>query len=152
MSQLGICTFLVILAGCSNTVANPTGVVKGYVKLDGKPVKGGTIKFKSEKGGKVEFDIQANGFYHAPNVTTGKYQVAISTERAKNYQDPAAQYIRPGQKPDAKTQEMIDNIRKQSGPPLVYMKIPAKYKNFESSGLSVEVKGGTNEKDFELSK
>jgi hypothetical protein len=99
--------------------------VMGKVTYKGQPLAGGTITFVSKDGkAKVAATITEDGTYKA-TVPAGEYAVAISTEVLKKKADP-------------------------KDPPKPLPKIPAKYGDPQTSGLTVVVKEGKNEITIEL--
>jgi len=122
---------LACLAGCSESKTAP---VSGRVKLkDGNDVsvlKGYSLTFESEDGktsavGDVNADgtFQLSTFGANDGAVPGKYRVAINQP--------------PNPDPDK---------------PPTKSKLPAKYANLDSSGLTAEIKPGQNNIELELDK
>ena len=120
---------LAFLVGCGG---GKTAAVNGRVKLkddsDVSVLKGYSLSFEAEGGkssamGEVNADgtFQLSTFGANDGAVPGKYRVAINQPANP---DP--------DKPPTKS------------------KLPAKYGNFESSGLNVEIKPGTNNVELEL--
>jgi hypothetical protein len=93
----------------------------GIVNFDGKPLGGGSITFISVKDNMYRMTamIHANGHFSANNVPSGEVKVSVETETAK------------------------------IGNPAGYVKIPTKYTNPETSGLTATI-GGEEPLTFDL--
>lgn len=100
---------------------NRTGI-SGAITFNGTPLKAGTITFDStEKGLSTAVSVGSDGRYASNRVPLGSNIVTIETESL------------------------------QYGSPHLYTKIPEKYADPSKSGLTVDVKPGTNENvNFEL--
>lgn len=123
---------LLIVAGCGER----SSTVTGRVTLDGRPLAGGTdvramIQFAPEKGGPTAVGtLDGNGEYQLSSgsnqgLPPGSYYVTVSASqllRGPNPGDPA------------------------SGRPIT----PRRYANAKESGLSADVKPGSNTFDFAL--
>jgi hypothetical protein len=116
---------LVFLSGCGGT-----GTVTGKVTLDGEPLPGGIVLFhhvagpESESAPPPNGRISTDGTFVAANVPTGKTLVTIMT----------APKMGSVAHPDAGLEPW--------GP---YVPIPAKYKDPDKSGFTIEVKLGKQE-------
>jgi hypothetical protein len=119
------------MAGCGVKVP-PTGEVFGKVMYNGKPVTAGTVKFFPEAGGEpVGTSLGIDGTYRATGIPVGRSKVAIETLSFKHMTAPP-----PG------------IARQITGGRPVYVAIPAKYEQPDTSGLTVEVEKG--EKPFDI--
>jgi hypothetical protein len=115
-------------AGCGQR-AKPMGEVYGIVKINGKPVTAGMVKFFPEDGGEpVDTQLAPDGTYRATGVPVGRSKVAIETLMFKNLAAP----------PPAIAKQL-------GGPRTKYVAIPGKYEKPESSGLQYDVREGVNE-------
>ena len=120
---------LAIIAGCKRDP--DVGVVRGVVKLQGKPLTGGTIKME---GGPAQIALMApigeDGSYamqtyEADGLPPGSYKVAISSQRIA-----------------AGDLGVLVTDAQKAPPPTV--NIPKKYASVETSGLTADVKPGDN--------
>ena len=120
------------ILGCSSDAK--LARVHGTVKLDGKPLTTGIVRFIPEGGRAAAGEIQSDGTYslgtlsQADGALIGMHKVAIIA-------NDAAADMRPAYK-----------ARNQKAKPLV----PQKYMSAGTSGLTFEVKPGDNEANFEL--
>jgi hypothetical protein len=96
--------------------------ISGTVTFNGEPLKAGTITFESKgKGIATSVSIRSEGRYATNRVPLGTNAVSIDTQSV------------------------------QFGSPKLYVKIPERYVDPSTSGLSADVKPGTNENvNFEL--
>jgi hypothetical protein len=96
--------------------------ISGVVTFNGTPLKAGTIRFDSnDKAIGTSTSIGSDGRYGTNRIPLGQNTVTIETESLKY------------------------------GSPHLYTKIPEKYADPTKSGLTVDVKEGTNENvNFEL--
>jgi len=101
-------------------------VVTGKVTLAGAPLSAGTVLFMTDGGQAASAAIAADGSYTL-QCPPGSYKVAVTPPPAP---DPLAG---PAALP--------------AGPP---PRIPARYQDLGKSGLTVEVKAGTNKHDIAL--
>jgi hypothetical protein len=103
-------------AGCGGKSASKDRtVVTGTVSLKGQPLRGGTINFELPDGSAgTGVMIDSGGKYATDRAPLGLNRVTIETESLK------------------------------FGNGAAYIKIPAKYANAATSGLSAEVKAGEN--------
>lgn len=144
---------LLLVLGCGEkkgTVAR----LSGTVKYKGTPVTAGMITFaaKGEGGdpsGSYPVPITSDGTYSASQLPAGELVVAIETESAnpKNRRS-FDQYGGGKGKEMMKRSPAPEGVG--SGPKGTYVKIPDKYKDPKTSGLTVTVTSGKNTKDFDL--
>ena len=127
-----------VFSGCGPTKAD----VKGTVTYKGKALEGGSIQIQSTKG-VVGGDIQPDGTYMVKGVPTGpaKVTVACTDESAMQYNRELAKGMR-----EHKSGQPIP----QKDKPKDTLKTPARYADFDKSGLNVEVKGPVTEFNIEL--
>ncbi len=129
MKKITIILFLALIVGCGS---EPNlHAVSGVVEWQGKPVKLGTINFRSEDGQFVGTGTIIDGAYKIPKISglvPGKYLVAIS------YPDQKTPAPKEGESPGESraVREML----------------PLKYAN--GSTLKAEIKTGLNEVSFDL--
>lgn len=121
---LAVTFVIAFLIGCGpepHVDPNRTSI-SGAVTFNGAPLKAGTIRFDSnDKAIGTSASIGSDGRYGTNRIPLGQSTVTIETESL------------------------------QYGSPHLYTKIPAKYADPTKSGLTVDVKEGTNENvNFEL--
>ena len=112
-----------VLAGCGakQQVDENRTVVAGTVTINGKPIPAGTILFESPEAGTATSAGISDGRYRSDRVPIGKNVVGIDTASVKY------------------------------GNPAKFVAIPDKYADSGTSGLTIDVKPGTNENvNFEL--
>jgi hypothetical protein len=122
-------------AGCSGG----TGNVTGKITYKNEPVPGGSVQFMSPAGAFVG-EIGPDGSYSVSGVPTGASKIAITCQDPKyaEYMNQLAAHARDPKVP------------KPKGSPDDFNKIPTKYTDFTSSGLTYEVKSGSQTHDIEL--
>jgi hypothetical protein len=97
--------------------------VSGAITFDGKPLPAGVVQFQSTEHTVTSSVMIFDGSYATDRAPLGKNTVTIETSSVLN------------------------------GNPRAYVPIPAKYSDSTKSGLSAEIKPGSNEHvDFELKK
>jgi hypothetical protein len=136
------------LAGC--TGSSNTGTVKGKVTYKGQPLKGGTVSFQvGEKYAPQPAEIQEDGTYVAENVPLGTAKVAVETESLKPPSGMQGKYPPPAPpNPKVKSEEYKPPDPAERAKR--YVRIPDKYMNPDTSGLSTPVKSGTNTYDIDI--
>jgi len=158
--------------GCSKS-----GKVTGKVTYDGQTVPVGTITFHPEQAGKQPVLVEiTDGKYTAEKVPPGSYTITVSTitqrqtyenlkksgggsalnptmggagapantkkdkdKAGKAFEMPGAADIEKGKK---ETMEKLEGM----------IDVPAKYADKEKSGLTVEIKSGSQEHDIDIPK
>lgn len=129
MKKIILILFLAFIVGCGSE--SNLHAVSGVVEWQGKPVKLGTINFRSEDGQFVGTGTIIDGAYKIPKISglvPGKYLVAIS------YPDQKTPAPKEGESPGESraVREML----------------PLKYAN--GSTLKAEIKTDLNEVSFDL--
>ena len=122
---------LIPLIGCGAT--NNKGQLSGKVAYKGQPVPLGTIYFHSTNGGRISAPIK-DGLYQTSDVPAGECTVTISTVSA--HAVPLT----------TDTKGKAPSASKEGGE----FKIPKKYADQKTSGLSFTVTGSAQTKDFDL--
>jgi hypothetical protein len=126
---LSFVTMVGLLVGCSSNDGPPTGEVYGKVTLDGMPAPDGSITFVSQDGKMPTTGTEIKSGAYAATVPVGMVRVEIrmskSTGKKKLYNTP-----------DSPSQDVLTEI------------LPERY--HKNSELTVEVKRGNNEKDWDL--
>ena len=142
---------LLTVAGCTKN-PNAPAQISGVVKYKGQPLPGGTLVFHDSEGKAYSAPIQQDGKYDLTDVPVGEMKVTVETESLNpaNTQPTyggqraakmgMADYNPPGAPPRPGTEEKKAQ----------YVKIPEKYNNVNSSGLTATLKKGKNSKDFDL--
>ncbi|MCC6421217.1 MAG: hypothetical protein IT429_23520 [Gemmataceae bacterium] len=125
-----MCLFAGLVAtsgGCGG--GKTTGKVSGQVWLNGKPVTDGEVHFISKKGGGGRGSITGAGAYAVDDpLETGEYTVYVAPH-------PPGQAGPPG----------TGKVPRQPA-----SKIPNKYRDPNTSGLSYTIKEGANEYKIEM--
>lgn len=128
----------VIAVGCG-TGGPVIGSVSGLVTHGGEPVSPGLVNLVSKTGFAVSVKLDRNGVYtarsqHGNGVPLGTYRVSVTDVPLTD-------------------QEVVAALRGGSvtvAPPTDLVKIPPKYREFGTSGLTIEVQEGVNVFDIEL--
>lgn len=141
----------VLILGCHKN-PNAPAQLSGSVSYKGQPLKGGTLTFYGKAGGSYNAGINEQGNFSLTDLPEGEMTVAIETESAnpdkktpsyggKKFEGKMKAYQPPGAppKPDAASERES------------YVKIPAKYADAKTSGLTVTLVAGKNTKTFDLS-
>jgi hypothetical protein len=121
-----------LLIGCSKSGGLKTAPVAGKVTFKGKPLPNGTVMFVPGEGPAATGEIDKDGNYrlstygNGDGAVLGSHKVSIT----------ALAEIGTG----------LPEQRNPTPPSL----LPAKYLSHETSGLTVEVKDGNNDVNFDL--
>ncbi len=132
LCRLAVVLFLLSASGCGAR----TGTVAGKVLLDGKPVPGGYVNFfpQGENTTAKSSPIDKDGNYTVIGVPTGSVKISVQgifgSEQLPNMKGPNGM-------------DMPRSDRKT-----VY--VPTKYSTVEESGLSYDVKPGSQDFNIEL--
>jgi hypothetical protein len=124
---LALCALIV--AGCGKRVAQ----VSGTVKYQGKELPSGNVTFFDDKNQVLGSSSITDGKYKIPQVPPGPVKITVTTTPPVNQmanRAPAAPKDMP--------------------PPLASIAIPPKYGNPEQSGLTYDVKSGSQEHPIDL--
>jgi len=127
-------TLLACLAGCGSD--SKLGSVDGVVRLDGKPLTTGTVRFVPTAGRAASGEIRSDGTFtlgtygKTDGALVGTHQVAIIAVQTD-----------PGAPTEGRLLEANPKVK-----PLV----PNRYMAPGTSGLTVDVKPGNNKFDFDL--
>jgi hypothetical protein len=149
---------LFLASGCGPSSGTP-GKVYGKVTYKGAPVTGGGITLQTKDGAKYGGAIDPDGTYSVPDLPPGDMTVTISTENLNP--NPAKPTIGPpgggtGFPPGGGPPGPSGSTGPPGGtatpakPQGTYMKIPEKYGDPQTSGLTVTVPAGPVKKDFDL--
>ena len=137
-------SFIVLCAALSGCGASK-GDITGKVKYKDQPLPYGSVQFKTSTGAAFASEIAADGSYTIKGVPAGTVEVEIACV------DPAMAEFMRAQAMKSRTPEAL----KSGGKPIEideskYKKIPDKYSNSKTSGLTYDVVGGQQTKDFDL--
>jgi len=127
------------LTGCGES----TGSVKGKVYLQDKLVTSGSIAFVAPNGKVATANIQSDGSYELPKVSTGLAKISVTP--AMEVKVPAGKKMDLAKMGGEAKAKVIDETATGKGMP-----IPAKYGDAQKSELTYEVKPGTQEYDIKL--
>ena len=149
---------LVAATGCGPS----TATLSGKVSYKGAALKGGNVTLIPSDGSGETFSaaIQEDGSYKFEQLKTGKYKVVVETDSLK----PQPKFGGPKISKNLKNEpppgaNIPPEANYKMAPPANqvaaenakrYVKIPANYADPDQSGLSVEVKGGSNNHDITL--
>lgn len=120
-----------VVAGCSHDEVR--GKISGRVTFQGQPVSEGIVLFcNNEKGMHMTADLRPDGTYEVTTakgagLPTGQYQVCVCPPLVNGT---------TGVGPTPK--------------PKLYPNIPLKYRDFQTSGLTLPVKDGVNPFDIAM--
>jgi len=128
------------LSGCSGS-----GVVTGTVTFQNKAVTSGTVIIAGSDHLPYYGHINDDGTYPVPHVPTGFARIAVvspgpvSADQLRS----KLEALRPGFQPRAAAPKF-------HGDPQKWFPLPDKYREFDTSGLTVNVMGGVNPLNIEL--
>lgn len=125
---------LTLVTGCGGK-----GTVTGKVTYAGKALPYGSVQFQGS-GGVLVGEIQPDGSYTVSGVGTGSAKISVTCQDPKyaDYMRAVSAAARDPKGP------------KPKGRPEDFDKIPSRYSDFEQSGLTYEVKGGTQTHNIDL--
>lgn len=142
-----------LAAGCSSR-----GQVSGQVLYKGKPVPGGSVIFRpaDARANTVTASLDENGHYEA-TLPAGEVQIAVDNqelepqtgERPPRMPLPPGIKLPPGVKPAAPAAP-APSPEAPDKPAGKYVRIPSKYYNVDTSGLTYTVKAGSQTYDIQL--
>lgn len=139
-----VAAFLAVsaLTGCGGPY---TGTVSGKVTYKGKPVEDGWVLFTHPDGRYAKAAIQTDGTYSSSEVPGGpEIKVAVYSQ-APSLQIPPGTLLPGGSRAPANPTYM-ESVKKN----LRHVKLPDKYRNGATSGLSLTVNRGSNQFDIPL--
>jgi len=144
LGRWGVLLFLVtVVTGCSGGgYSGPTGTVNGTVNRAEKPVPAGCrVSFVSDGGFTATGQVDGSGKYTLASVGTSAipaatYKVTVTPPPERELSE-------------AEYEEAMANGTIGTPGPAAEL-IPAKYQNLATSGLSFEVKAGSNTIDIQL--
>ena len=133
------------LAGCAKQ-----GKLTGKVMYKGEPVPKAQIVFMSESGTIHDATADENGKYTAAKLPLGKMRIGVKnfTQGMADVQAEMMAKFGGAGKDNKDVQKSIESMRKETGASAKFVALPQNVIDPEKSGLSVEVKGGTQEFDI----
>ena len=140
LASVGVCITMAALIGCGGDSGKAT--VAGKVTYNGAPLTAGTISLCPASASPIPIPIKTDGTFVASDVPVGPMTVAIASG-PEGYR-PAGGPLPPGAPVTA------GSTGASQGPTPPVVNIPAKYADPKTSGLTWEVKGGKNTKNFDL--
>lgn len=133
-------TVLLAAVGCgSGGGVNRGGKLTGKVTIDGKPVGGGEVIIYGADGKhSMSGKIRNSGAYEILDPPLGACKLAVVTSPIKDVPPPTAK------------KGPVNFADPVTGEWPLYVRVPDKYEKAETSGLTVEVKGGDQSHDIPL--
>ena len=115
--------------------------VKGKVTYNGKALDGGHVQFMGADNLRMAADIAKDGTYSIVAVPTGTVKVAVSyvDDKAGEFFKALSAASRSG-----------DASKLPKGEPEQFHRVPQKFWDFPTSGLTAEIKPGVNTLDLNL--
>jgi hypothetical protein len=129
---------LIAVTGCGES----TGSVQGKVYYQDTLVTAGSVAFTPPNEKVATAEIQPDGSYNIPKVSTGETKIAVMAARSVTM--PEGKMMDPG-KMGATDKGKVTEVAK--GKPV---RIPEKYADVQKSGLTFTVKPGAQEHDIKL--
>jgi hypothetical protein len=128
-------------AGCGRG----SGAVTGVVTFQNKTVASGTVIIVGSDLLPYYGNIEADGTYTVPRVPIGFAKIAVFSPGP----DSASQFRSdlPAAKPGVEKRALSSVFR---GDPKTWFPLPEKYREFDTSGLTLTVGSGVNPRDIEL--
>ncbi|HTU20187.1 MAG TPA: carboxypeptidase-like regulatory domain-containing protein [Gemmataceae bacterium] len=114
----------------------------GKVTYQGKALPGGFITFVRDAGGSYSQKIEKDGTYRVPGVPTGPAKISVRALEPPRHPE--------GMIPPSEIAKMGKGGVKPPTPTETYVRIPEKYGDAEKSGLTLDVKSGTQTFDIPL--
>jgi hypothetical protein len=172
--RLGLFAVVVgVAVGCGSSGEKPPATISGVVRYGGQPLKGGEIFFHAEGKAPYHAFLNPDGTYEISWIEPGPRTVTVDTEFFNlNAQKKAPDYsvTKRGASTGAKIAAaqpkgapggagpkgaMMDQAAGMKAPSAEekgqrYVKIPAKYRDPKTSGLSTTIQPGKQTKDFDL--
>ncbi|MGH7170553.1 MAG: carboxypeptidase-like regulatory domain-containing protein [Gemmataceae bacterium] len=131
-------TGLLLILGCSGG----KGTVSGKVTYQDKPLPGGFITFIRDAGGSYFAKIDKDGIYRVPNIPSGPTIICVRALEPPRHPE--------GMIPPSEIVKRGKDALKSPATSGSYVLIPAKYGDAEKSGLTLDVKGGSQEYNIPL--
>jgi hypothetical protein len=125
--------WLLPLLACAAGCGSPK--VSGKVTYNGEPLRAGIVSITAANGWVGTSQINEDGTYSIANVPPGSAKIAVDNLSSE---------------PGRKLPPNVKHRPPKSEPTQTPVKIPAKYKKPETSGLTCEVTGGRQTHNIEL--
>ncbi len=129
LSSVFVAITLCVVSGCGSSASSTIGTVSGQVTFSGQPVKAGEVTLYSPGAGSgATAAIDGEGHYQFQEpLPAGDYQVAV---------------LPPPPPPPQDAVPVAVEVKADD--------IPGKYRDFNSSGLTLSVKPGDNTFDISM--
>ena len=124
-----------LAAGCGGG----KGDLTGKITFGGKPLPKGQVSLQARDGKMYAADIQPDGSYTITGIPSGSVKIAVTC-----IDESVTEYYR------ALAQAGKGNAPAPKEPPKPTYAIPDKYNDFNSSGLTAEVKSGSTPTTFNI--
>jgi hypothetical protein len=129
----------IAMTGCARK--KKTATVKGRVSYRGAPVTGGTMNFYPADGGNnVLTTIRPDGSYLLADAPVGELKVTVETESVKGFRGGTPYQMPQDLKPPPGQAPRIPEFDPGKVP--IYVKVPEKFADPSTSGLTITVKAG----------
>jgi hypothetical protein len=134
-------------AGCSGS-----GTVSGKVSYKGETLGGGTVLFYSPGKTTVKAGIAADGSYKIENIPAGPVKIAVETKSAQPPNEAGMRMGMPNIPANANLPAEANNsmYKSQGGSKGKYVEIPDELGDPETSHLTLEVTGGSQQHNIDL--
>ena len=132
--RLKVSLWLLPLLACAAGCGSPK--LSGKVTYNGEPLHSGIVSITAANGWVGTSQINDDGTYSIANVPAGSAKIAVDNFSSE-----------PGTKLARKIPRPPDKSHPTQAPPV---KIPEKYKDPKTSGLTLEVTGGRQTYDIKL--
>lgn len=142
-SRVVLVLLLLGIAGCGPG----KGDVSGVITYKGQPLKSGQVVFQPDGGTMVAAEIGPDGRYSLSGVPEGTVKIGVSVIDpgvTQHFRDLSA----AGQSKGARDGK--DAPKKPTGTPVQFHAVPQKYGDPNGSGLTYEVKSGTQTHNIDL--
>ena len=139
-----------LLTCLAATGCGSQGSVSGKVSYKGEALGGGTVVFTSEGRASDSSPIALDGTYHINKIPTGPVKVAVETKSARPIAADPRRPNMPTPPPDQMPAGGTSAYGTPGAPTGKYVWIPDDYGDPAKSGLTYDVKPGSQTKDFDL--
>lgn len=133
------------LTGCGSKLNSVTG----KVTYKGQPLPNGSVMFIGDNAKGDSSPIEADGTYNIKNAPLGMVKITVTTG-APGQVSGKGQMVNEGPMPDRTKMPGMPGMTEKSLT-ANFVEIPAKYKDATNSGLTYEVKAGSQTHDIPLS-
>lgn len=128
-----------------------TGKVKGIVKTGERPLPGGIVTFVPESGTTRSIELDESGGFELV-LPVGSIKIAVDNRKLNPDRPTIPVVIPDGLSPEIKEkiQSAEEEKAKPKGKPDRYIPIDSRYYQVESSGLTIQVRGGPQSEEIKL--